>query len=314
MNYQRLLVTHDGSELADAALGHAAAISKATGAAVLVLRVSAAAGRDPKGLHAREWTDLVDHTPSGPPQEAEPHLSVTVDALRAGGVEHVGSLLVRDGDVGEAILDTASRLDVDLIAISSHGLSGVRRVVLGSVADFVIRHTERLVVLLCRGSAPGPLGYRRLLAALDGSELGDLVIPHIESLARTTRAEVVLFRAIDSVARVMTAMTSGELEQQSETNVEIAESSVAAQRSGAESELGAVAASLREAGVERVVVQVVEGEPGDAIVEAIESTGADLAVMGTHGRTGLGRALLGSVADHVAHNTDAPVLLVRQFR
>jgi nucleotide-binding universal stress UspA family protein len=313
MNYQRLLLTHDGSALADVALNHAAAISRATGAEVLVLRSSEAAGREPEHLRAHEWRELIDQPPEGPREEAHPPLSDAVGKLRGAGVKGAGSLVVR-GEAGEAIVEAAARLDCDLIAISSHGLSGVRRAVMGSVSSYVIRHAEGMPVLLCHEAAAEEIEYRKLLVALDGSELGNATLPHVEYLARSIGAEVVLVRVIDTVPQMLAQTTSAgtEFGGSGEIGVEIAESSVAAQRAAGERELEAVATSLREAGVPQVTALIIEGTPGTAIVEATEAHRADLVFIGTHGRGGLGRALLGSVADHVAlHTSRAAVMMVR---
>ena len=70
-------------------------------------------------------------------------------ALSDAGVEAVGTLVVKDKDAGAAIVEVAARLGCDLIVMSTHGLSGIRRSVLGSVADHVVHHSS-VPVLLCR--------------------------------------------------------------------------------------------------------------------------------------------------------------------
>ena len=153
--YQRLLVTNDGSALADAALAHAAALAQ-PGAGILVLRVSHAEGVSPAELTAEAWDEYVrDITADAPLAsdddrvEAFPPLSNAVEALHAAGVRAVGKLLIH-GEPGPAIVEVAGLLDCDLIVMSTHGLSGVRRAVLGSVADYVVRHAQGIPVLLCR--------------------------------------------------------------------------------------------------------------------------------------------------------------------
>ena len=87
---------------------------------------------------------------------------------------------------------------------------------------------------------------------------------------------------------------------------------VGAQREAAEQNLEGVKAALAAEGIANVTTRVVEGFAGDAILEAADDEGADLIVMATHGRGGLGRAILGSVADHVVRNAkQQAVLLVR---
>jgi nucleotide-binding universal stress UspA family protein len=76
-------------------------------------------------------------------------LSEVTGQLAAAGVDAVGALLLKDNDAGEAIVDASVRLGCDLIVMSTHGITGVRRAVLGSVADHVVRNA-RVPVLLCR--------------------------------------------------------------------------------------------------------------------------------------------------------------------
>jgi universal stress protein A len=78
---------------------------------------------------------------------------------------------------------------------------------------------------------------------------------------------------------------------------------------GIHESLGVLAAAVREPGVE-CQTKSVEGNPGDEIVDYAAKIGADLIVMGSHGRTGLGRLLLGSVAEKVLHRATCPVLVV----
>ena len=155
--------------------------------------------------------------------------------------------------------------------------------------------------------------YRKLLLTLDGSELSAAAVPHAAQIASTSGAEVVLLRIIDSVGHIIAQSTPAGFELSAGgITAEIAEQAVSAQQQAAQAELDAVAAQLKAQGVEHVSTVVAEGIPGDEIVRTAESLGCDIIVMATHGRSGLGRAVLGSVADHVArHTPKSAVLLIR---
>ena len=155
--------------------------------------------------------------------------------------------------------------------------------------------------------------YKKVLLTLDGSELSSTAIPHAAQIALGANADVVVMRVVDSVSRLIAQSTPAGFESMSGTiTADIAQEAVAAQRAAAEAELGAVADQLRAQGIANVTLAVGEGDAGDAIVEAAKQQGCDLIVMATHGRSGLGRALLGSVADHVVRHADhSAVLLVR---
>ena len=93
---------------------------------------------------------------------------------------------------------------------------------------------------------------------------------------------------------------------------DIAERLRASERDEVEQRLEGAAQQLRDAGIEKVSTLVGSGKPGPEIVKAAADEGCDVIVMSTHGRTGLQRAMLGSVANYVVHNVEnAAVLLVR---
>jgi nucleotide-binding universal stress UspA family protein len=151
--YKRILLTDDGSPLSRGAVPHAVQFATTAQAGVLVLRVSHAAGEDrhaitPDSWPARVHPDGAGERPEGP-VEADPPLTDVTGMLTDAGIGAVGALVVKDDDPGDAIVDVAARLGCDLIVMSSHGLSGIRRTVLGSVADHVVRHA-RAPVLLCQ--------------------------------------------------------------------------------------------------------------------------------------------------------------------
>lgn len=156
--------------------------------------------------------------------------------------------------------------------------------------------------------------YEKILLPLDGSPTADAALPHASEMSKATGAEIVLLQVVDSVGRVIAQTTPAGFEPVSTGHVatDVAEQAVNAQRQAAEEYLGEVRDELGAAGVSSVSIRIVEGSPGAAICAAAEQLGCDLVVMATHGRGGFGRAILGSVADHVVrHSQHYAVLLVR---
>ena len=153
--------------------------------------------------------------------------------------------------------------------------------------------------------------YRRILLTHDSSELADTAIVHAAELAIATGASVLVLHAIASVAEAMVKMTVGSNWATTEATVQIAEQAVAAERAEAEQTLQRVEAALREAGVSDVRTLVADGDAGTAIVETAEREACDVVVMATHGRSGIVRTVLGSVADYVVRNAGCAVLLCR---
>jgi nucleotide-binding universal stress UspA family protein len=158
--------------------------------------------------------------------------------------------------------------------------------------------------------------YEKILLPLDGSELSHQALPHVGALANAFGAQVLLLQVVDSVAQIIAETTPATIEPipSGELTVEIAESAVEGQRAAAQANLEDGVDRLVAAGVDRarVTTLVIEGQPAHAITEQVKEHGCDLVVIATHGRSGLGRVLLGSVADHVArHTPNAAVLLIR---
>lgn len=154
--------------------------------------------------------------------------------------------------------------------------------------------------------------YQKIMLTNDGSEVAALAIPHVVTVAKGAGAPVVVVQVVDSVAQLISRMTPMiEPMPSGEMTVDLAEDMERSQRAAAEENLAAVKAQLEAQGLQNVTTHVATGVAGDAIIDAANELGCDLIVMATHGRSGLGRALLGSVADHVVRNAHQAVLLVR---
>lgn len=155
--------------------------------------------------------------------------------------------------------------------------------------------------------------YSKILLPLDGSDLSREAISHAKGLAKATGAPIVLLQVIDSEEQLISQASGMTIEPMAmgEITVDAARAAVAAQREAATQNLEAVKAALTADGIQADAL-IREGHPGEQIVDAVGEVGADVVVMATHGRTGFRRAILGSVADHVArHTPTASVLLIR---
>jgi nucleotide-binding universal stress UspA family protein len=138
------------------------------------------------------------------------------------------------------------------------------------------------------------MNVKTILVPLDGSALAQAALPPAVDLARERGAKLVLVRAAEAHTLPMADPIEGQVKA-----VRRAEEYLAAIRDG-----------VAEAGVHDVDVSVWYGPPAEAIVEAARFRHADLIVMSTHGRSGLGRLMLGSVAESVLRATPVPILLI----
>lgn len=153
--------------------------------------------------------------------------------------------------------------------------------------------------------------YSKILVPLDNSELAEQALPHVISNALAHDASVQLLQIVDPAD-----MTSPLLRHTLEMLANVSEPdrsvTLEAWESSAREYLEAVAVRLRDAGVREVEVAVVRGNPFELIAKQADDAGADLIVIASHGRSGFGRAVTGSVADHVMRETpNAAVLVIR---
>ncbi len=140
-----------------------------------------------------------------------------------------------------------------------------------------------------------PRRIRRILLATDLSSASEGATAQALELARQLRADLLVVSVIDPAARHAAGQTVARMDQR---------------RAARELAAQAIVIDGRRAGV-NVNFLVWEGEPGPAIVEAAESEGADMVIVGTRGRSRVERLVLGSVSDHVVRHARCPVLIVR---
>lgn len=280
--FDRIVVALDGSPLAECALPYARYMAVHCGAPVLLL---SCLGGVPDSLHGFV-SDYLQRA-GGP--------------LRTAGIE-VSSLTHPDPAAG-GIVDEADRQPGTLLVMSTHGRTGTRRWALGSVADRVVRasRSAMLVVRAEAAAAPAQVRLQTLIVPLDGSALAEQALAPALALARTIGLRLHLLRvaAADDGAHLHSPSFAGAWR-------EMAEESVAT----SEEYLQAAAARLRDDGV-AVDCTLVHGPAAESIVDFAQHTADSMVVMTSHGRSGVGRWLLGSVAERVVRYSPRPVLLLR---
>lgn len=149
----------------------------------------------------------------------------------------------------------------------------------------------------------------KILVPLDGSDLAENVLPVVEELAEKLSAEVILLQAVTPSTQAMSEAAPGAITSP-ELSVDIAKRRVEAETGAAERYLESVRQRLADRGL-TASTSVTEGAPAAAILQSAKDNDASLIALATHGRGGLARAVMGSVADAVVRNAAAPVLLVR---
>jgi nucleotide-binding universal stress UspA family protein len=216
------------------------------------------------------------------------------------------------GNVPDEIVGYADKNDIDLIIISTHGYSGIRRWVLGSVARKVLYGTE-VQVLLIKSKAPkvSHVELQRLLLPLDGSPFSESPIPTIEQLTKGTKAEIFLTLVCEPplVPSYGDHPINPTWEQHRDTLW-------AEAKQQASEYLKKMESKLKKQGM-RVKSQVLSGELGrvaETILQAAEKEKVDLIAMATHGRSAVSRWVYGGVANRIVEQSLQPVLLIRPSR
>lgn len=143
--------------------------------------------------------------------------------------------------------------------------------------------------------------YKKILVPLDGSPLAEAVLPHAEALAKSEGAEIIILRVPDLPAPDLF------IHNPAMANKIIEDAEIAADKY-----LQDEVQKLGNIGV-KVSTLIREGPVPDTILAAAEETHADVIAMSTHGRSGIQRWLMGSVADRVVHHAHIPVMLIHPF-
>jgi nucleotide-binding universal stress UspA family protein len=312
---RRIVVALDGSDLAESALPYAENLARLSGGTLVLVDVVASG----ETLESFDTENPGVFRPIVTVPSPEDDLLIVrevmteardyLDTLARDQVQRglkVETVVVA-GDAAETLIEEATLRHADLIVMSTHGRSGLGRWLYGSVAESVIELTPVPVLLVRSGlpwrGSPPPGSKVRLLVPLDGSPIAENALGVATDLARVLDAEVFLVRIVPSAPASMT----GETLRFGGTEPRHASDSY---ERDAESYLETIATRLREEGL-TVATAVADDDPPAGILAAAEATGAAMIVMATHGRTGLGRAILGSVALDLVRQGTRPVLLVR---
>jgi nucleotide-binding universal stress UspA family protein len=209
------------------------------------------------------------------------------------------------------IVDRAAAQPDVLIAMATHGYSGLQRWLLGSVAEKVLhRTTNHLLLVRPTGENSGEARLSTVLVPLDGSELAERVLPTVTSVAAELKLKVVLVRVLVRIffqpPETVVPVFGTHIPNQKET---WAEASAAAT-----GYLNEKVEQLRAEGLADVSSVLIDSSTEGAaggILDLVEKTPDNLVAMTTHGKSGLGRWVIGSVTERVVRHSFTPVLVIR---
>lgn len=294
MSLSTIVVGVDFSPLGERALAHAAALARAHDADVVVVHAS---GIDAGGMYVYEIAGRVDE-----PWKAYVHarlehgrerLRAVADELTAAGLR--ARPRHAQGFPDASLVEVAEEEGADLIVVGTHGRTGVERWLLGSVAERVVRHAERDVFVV-RGE-PAAGRYRRILVPTDFSPISSGAIDRaLEIAAPGARVDLLHcwhepFTLRDEAPGWLRDRLVARAREQGDQ-------------------------LIRSRGGEAVALEleVVEGDPAAMIHDRLQRGAYDCAVLGSHGRRGVRRMVLGSVAEHIVRHAPCSVFVAHPPR
>lgn len=293
--YKLIMVPLDGSDFSEQALPITVDIARRAGAVVQIVRA-----HSPIAMLSRESDFVVDVTVDEKIREVETvYLDEVVRKLK-NTFGTVAIPVLVNSFAAEALHDQAVRGGADLVVMATHGRSGLSRFWLGSTADALIR-TLPMPVLLVRPqeksvSVAGTFALRHILIPLDGSEVAEQILESATELGELFAAEYTLLRVVEPFMSPLEFANQGLVELLERRNLAYLEG---------------IAAKLQDRSL-RVKSRVVLNRPAAAaILDEARAQNVDLIALETHGRGGLSRAILGSVADKVIRGAQIPVLVQR---
>jgi nucleotide-binding universal stress UspA family protein len=275
----RILVPLDSSPEARAALPYAAALATPGTEIILLTVVPSAADTD----------------------AAQASLETAAQRLRVAG--RMVRTEVAIGNPERRIVDVAADLGAEMIVMASHGRGALGRLIYGSVADQVARGSPvPVMVVRARQLESGPVGITRLVVPLDGSPRAETALPVATAISRRLGTPILLVRAVDPADLMPPAVGIGEA-----IPFEIYDEAEKELEAEALHYLETMAQNMREQGLP-VATSVLTGPPADAIKEATHL--GDVLILSSHERTGVMRWLLGSVAERLTREDEAPLILL----
>jgi len=285
---ERLLLSTDGSEYSEGAIREAIKLAKKCSSKLWVMSV---AETNP------EFEALAPQITEKAGKAARELVEALQARAKKEGVDCTG--IVHQGeDSYKYIVDEAAKNKISMIIMGRRGRTGLKRLMMGSVTSRVIGHAPCNVLVVPRAAK---IEFKNILVATDGSKHSAAAASEAIGLAKRNGSKLTVISVVPSEL-----MTPTDIEFSMPQRELIAEKEM----HEAEKNAKTVKDAAQKEGV-AVQAFVMSGKPSDAIIETAREKGADLIILGSHGKTGIERLLMGSVAERVIVLAACAVLVVK---
>jgi nucleotide-binding universal stress UspA family protein len=294
--FKHILVPLDGSRMAEAALPVAASLARTLKASVMLLHVIESDA--PEQVHSERHLTA--------PGEAEAYLAETASRAFEAGIQvewHVHTAAV--DNVPASLVEHAEELKPDLMVMCSHGGGRMRDVLFGNIAQQVIsRGVTPVLMLQPEKPSDAPFQLKKILVPLDDKSIHDQSLLYARDLAGLYQAEIYMLTVIPTLGTLPgeEAATGSLLPSTTAAMLDI-------EQETAREHIRTHLDELRQSGFD-AKAEVARGDTAATITETANRTGADLIILSTHRRAGLGAFWERSVTPMVARKTKIPLLLI----
>ncbi len=285
---KNILICTDGSEFSRGAVREGLGLVKKTGAKVTAVSVL---DFNPE-LQALA-PDLIEKMET----EIRNHLDEIREKAKEESIE-LAAFTVLSATPYAEIVKEAEKIGADLIVMGRRGKTGLKKLLIGSVTKRVIGQAPCSVLVVPRDAK---LHCRNIFCATDGSVYGDAAAAEAVMIAKRCGAQLTFISVVHAETASAFDIVHSQMRHDliAENELRVAESGLKSAREFADKE------NVRYEGL------ILAGKPYDVIVSSAREKSADLIVMGSHGRTGLDKLLMGSVAERVVGSAECAVLVVK---
>jgi hypothetical protein len=288
VNTEKLLLATDGSQFSEGAIREAIRLAKQCSSkltAITVIETNA------------EYETIAPQLLERSEKAAREHLEAVKALAKNEGIDCATSILEGEESFN-FIAEEAAKTKASMIIMGRRGRTGLKRLTMGSTTARVIGHAPCSVLVVPRAAQ---VGFTSIVTATDGSSYSTAAASEAIGIAKRNNSKLTVLAVVP--AELATPMdvdfSTARQELIAEKEMQAAEKNAKAVKDAAQKE-GVAAQAF-----------VMTGKPADAIIETAKEKAADLIVLGSHGRTGLVRLLMGSVAERVIVLSDRPVLVVK---